>query len=235
MAARPIYVGLSSHLLSCRLVRAFGYGTMTKDILSELPAGAFAKQDADDDLAFYRPPRLVTHIDEDAVAALTRCYRARLPSDGRVLDLMSSWISHLPSDRQYSIVVGHGMNAAELAANPRLDRTFVQDLNRDPILPLEDQSFDAALCCVGIQYLQQPVAVFGEIRRILTPGSPFIVSFSNRCFPTKAVAIWQALDASGHTALVRLYLDRAGFADITADVLADGSRSDPLIAVIGIA
>lgn len=145
---------------------------MTKDILPELPAGAFAKQDAGDDLAFYAPPRLVTHIDEDAVAALTAWYRARLPADGRVLDLMSSWISHLPSDRQYSMVVGHGMNAAELAANPRLDCRFVQDLNRDPILPLEDQSFDAALCCVGVQYLQRPLAVFGEIRRVLTPGSP---------------------------------------------------------------
>ena len=208
---------------------------MTKDILSELPAGAFAKQDADDDLAFYRPPRLVTHIDEDAVAALTRCYRARLPSDGRVLDLMSSWISHLPSDRQYSIVVGHGMNAAELAANPRLDRTFVQDLNRDPILPLEDQSFDAALCCVGIQYLQQPVAVFGEIRRILTPGSPFIVSFSNRCFPTKAVALWRALDSAGHAALIALYLERAGFRSSSIETLTDGRRGDPLTAVIGVA
>lgn len=208
---------------------------MTKDILPELPAGAFAKQDTGDDLAFHAPPRLVTHIDEDAVAALTAYYRARLPADGRVLDLMSSWISHLPSDRQYSMVVGHGMNAAELATNPRLDRRFVQDLNRDPILPLEDQSFDAALCCVGVQYLQQPLAVFGEIRRVLTPGSPFIVSFSNRCFPTKAVAIWQALDASGHAALVRLYLERSGFADITAGVLADGSAGDPLIVVIGIA
>ncbi len=114
----------------------------------------------------------------------------------------------------YVEVVGHGMNAAELAANPRLDRWFVQDLNRDPVLPLPDGAFDAALCCVGVQYLQRPVAVFAEVRRVLAPGAPFVVSFSNRCFPTKAVAIWRVLDTSGHAALVRLYLERAGFAHV---------------------
>ena len=206
---------------------------MTNDPLPELPAGAFAKQDTGDDLAFYAPPRLVTHIDEGAVAALTACYRDRIPANTRVLDLMSSWVSHLPADRTYATVVGHGMNAEELAANPRLDRWFVQDLNRDATLPLEDRSFDAALCCVGAQYLQQPVVVFADVRRVLTPGSPFIVSFSNRCFPTKAVAIWRSLDINGHAALVRLYLERAGFSHITADVLADGGASDPLIAVTG--
>ena len=40
-------------------------------LFPELPAGAFAKQDPGDDLAFYAPPRLVTHIDEAATAALT--------------------------------------------------------------------------------------------------------------------------------------------------------------------
>ena len=94
---------------------------MTNDPLPELPAGAFSKQDSDDDLAFYAPPRLVTHIDEGAVAALTACYRERLPENSQVLDLMSSWVSHLPSNRSYAAVVGHGMNAEELAANPRLD------------------------------------------------------------------------------------------------------------------
>ena len=132
--------------------------------LPELPPGAFAKQDVGDDLAFYAPPRLVTHIDEGAVAALTGRYRQLLPDGGRVLDLMSSWVSHLPSDRAYD-VVGHGMNAEELAANPRLERWFVQNLNRNAELPLEDSSFGAALCCVGVQYLQQPLTVFAEVRR----------------------------------------------------------------------
>ncbi|WP_375402510.1 class I SAM-dependent methyltransferase [uncultured Sphingomonas sp.] len=201
--------------------------------LPELPAAAFAKQDAGDDLAFYEPPRLVTHIDEGAVAALTDCYRRLLPPDGHVLDLMSSWVSHLPGDVRYGEVVGHGMNADELAANPRLDRWFIQNLNADPVLPLPDDTLDAALCCVGVQYLQQPVAVFAEVRRALRPGSPLIVSFSNRCFPTKAVAIWRSLDTAGQARLVQLYLDRAGFIGVEATILADGRRSDPLVAVTG--
>lgn len=207
---------------------------MTDACLPELPPGAFAKQDTGDDLAFYAPPRLVTHIDEGAVAALTARYRELLPDGGRVLDLMSSWVSHLPPDRTYA-VIGHGMNADELAANPRLERWFVQDLNHSAALPLADGSFDAALCCVGVQYLQQPLAVFAEVRRVLAPGSPFIVSFSNRCFPTKAVAIWRALDSDGHAALVRLYLERSGFAQVTAQILANGRGSDPLVAVTGVA
>ena len=206
---------------------------MTDDFLSELPAGAYSKQDPGDDLAFYAPPRLVTHIDDGAVAALTAFYRERIPEKGQVLDLMSSWVSHLPVDQTYAAVTGHGMNAEELAATPRLNRWFVQDLNRETSLPLPDRSFGAALCCVGAQYLQQPVAVFAEVRRVLIPSSPFIVSFSNRCFPAKAVAIWRSLDANGHAALIRLYLERAGFRDITVELLADGGASDPLIAVIG--
>lgn len=206
---------------------------MKHDLLPELPDGAFAKQDGGDDLTFYAPARLVTHINEGAVAALTARYRTLLPENSRVLDLMSSWVSHLPDECFYREVVGHGMNAEELIANPRLERWFVQDLNRDPVLPLNAEAFDAALCCVGVQYLQQPLAVFGEVRRVLNLGAPFVVSFSNRCFPTKAVAIWQALHIDGHAALVRLYLERAGFVDVTVETLADGSRCDPLVAVVG--
>ena len=206
---------------------------MADDTLPELPAAAFARQDDGDDLAFYAPPRLVTHIDDAAVAALSARYRDLLPEGGRVLDLMSSWLSHLPADRAYAEVVGHGMNARELAANPRLDRWFVQDLNREPSLPLDDGAFDAALCCVGIQYLQRPIEVLAEVRRTLRPDAPFVVSFSNRCFPTKAVAIWRALDATGHAALIELYLARAEFRTITTETLADGRRSDPLTIVVG--
>ena len=206
---------------------------MIDDPLPDLPPGAFAKQDTGDDLAFYAPPRLVTHIDEGAVAALTACYRSLLPENGRVFDLMSSWVSHLPDDRHFTEVVGHGMNAEELGANPRLTRWFIQDLNRNPALPLDDQAFDAVLCCVGVQYLQHPVVVFTEVRRVLAKGAQFIVSFSNRCFPTKAVAIWRALHANGHAELVQLYMERAGFSDVTLEVLTDGRASDPLAAVIG--
>ncbi len=199
---------------------------------SELPPGAFDKQDAGDDLEFYAPPRLVTHIDEGAVAALTAFYAEHVPADGTVLDLMSSWVSHLPKDFA-GTVIGHGMNMEELAANPQLSRRFVQDLNRDAVLPLEDDSLDAALCCVGVQYLQDAVTVFAQVARALRPGGPLIVSFSNRCFPTKAVAIWRALDTNGHAALVRLYMEQAGLRAVDAHVLANGSRSDPLVALVG--
>ena len=204
---------------------------MTDD--TALPSGSFDKEDGSNDLAFYAPPRLVTHIDEVAVEALTGFYRGLLPDDGRILDLMSSWVSHLPADRRYREVVGHGMNAEELAANPRLDRWFVADLNAYPVLPLEDAAFDAALCCVGVQYLQRPFDVFAEVRRVLAPGAPFVVSYANRCFPTKAVAIWRSLDMGGQASLIGLYMERAGFTSVKAQVLSDGSRGDPLVAVVG--
>ena len=201
--------------------------------LPDLPADAFEKVDPTDDLAFYAPARLVTHIDETATATLTGFYRAMLTPGGTILDLMSSWVSHLPPELALAGVIGHGMNAEELAANPRLTRRFVRDLNREPVLPLDAATCDAALCCVGVQYLQRPVAVFAEVARVLRPGAPFIVSFSNRCFPTKAVAIWRALDAEGQARLVALYLERAGFAGIEIHELADGDQGDPLTAVVG--
>jgi hypothetical protein len=202
--------------------------------LPELPAEAFAKQDHGPDPLFYAQPRLVTHIDAGAIAAVTDLYRAVVPPGGVVLDLMSSWISHLPDEVAYESVIGHGLNAAELAANPRLARHFVQDLNAQPQLPLDTASVDAALICVSVQYLQRPVAVLSEVARVLRPGAPVVISFSNRCFPTKAVAIWGALDGTGHAQLVHLCLQRAGFARIEARVLKpEGGFGDPLTAVVG--
>ena len=199
-----------------------------------LPPGAFARLDETDDELFYEPPRLVLHIDDGAVAALTELYRAVLPPGGALLDLMSSWVSHLPPEIEYREVVGHGMNAEELAANPRLSRWFVQNLNRDPHLPLADASLDAAMICVSIQYLQRPVAVLGEVRRALRPGAPIVISFSNRCFWTKAMAVWRALDDQGHAFLVERYLHHAGFAPAETRLLAEYVEdvSDPMIAVI---
>ncbi len=163
------------------------------DDLAGFPARAFDKADRSPDPLFYAQPRLVAHIDDGAIAAVTELYRRTLPPGGAILDLMSSWISHLPPETAYSHVTGHGMNAVELAANQRLDEWFVQDLNADPALPLRPGRFDGACLCVSVQYLQQPVAVFRDMLRVLRPGAPLVVSFSNRCFPTKAVAIWQAL------------------------------------------
>jgi SAM-dependent methyltransferase len=205
---------------------------MTTGALHAWPPAAFTKSDGSDDTAFYGQPRLVTHIDAAAVAALRAFYGARLPSEGRILDLMSSWVSHLPATVT-SGVTGHGMNADELAANPRLQDWLVQDLNAQPALPFGTASFDAVMCCTGVQYLQRPDEVFAEAARVLRPGAPCIVSFSNRCFPTKAVAIWRALDGHGHGELVSLYLQRAGFERVAAHVLRDGKSSDPLTAVIG--
>src|SRR5437764_8279378 len=176
-----------------------------------LPQGAFAKIDSEEDELFYEPPRLVVHIDDGAIAALTELYRAVLPAGGVLLDLMSSWVSHLPPEIDYAEVIGHGMNAEELAANPRLARWFVQNLNRDVKLPLADASVDAAMVCVSIQYLQQPVAVMREVARVLRPGGPLGISFSNRCFWTKAVAIWLARDVSVHARLVQCYFYLSGF------------------------
>ena len=200
-----------------------------------LPPGAFGKVDPEDDALFYEAPRLVYHIDDQAVAALTQFYRTTLPAGGVILDLMSSWVSHLPPEIDYAEVIGHGMNAEELAANTRLARWFVQDLNRDPALPLGDRSIDAAMICVSVQYLQQPVAVLRELGRVLRPGGPVVISFSNRCFPTKAVAIWHRLNDTGHAQLVERYLGHAGFAAIETHRLAEWieDESDPLIAVVG--
>ena len=200
-----------------------------------LPHDAFTKLDPEDDEIFYEPPRLVYHIDDGAVAALTGFYRKVLPAGGVLLDLMSSWVTHLPPEIEYAAMIGHGMNKAELEANPRLSRWFIQNLNRDTRLPLADASVDAAMICVSIQYLQQPVAVLRDLARMLRPGGSLVISFSNRCFWTKAVAIWRMLDDEGHAQLVEHYLRHAGLRQIETHRLAEWEEdvSDPMIAVVG--
>ncbi|HEY3916170.1 MAG TPA: methyltransferase domain-containing protein [Stellaceae bacterium] len=202
--------------------------------LPELPPQAFTKEDPAPDPLFYTSPRFVTHIDERAVAAVTALYRALFPAGGTILDLMGSWVAHLPPEIDYGEVVGHGMNEDELKANPRYTRWFVQDLNADPILPLADAAIDAAAICVSVQYLQHPVAVFAEVKRVLKPGGLIAITFSNRCFPTKAVAIWLGLPMGQHDRLVGLYLERAGFTALeTLTLIPPGLDQDPLWAVTG--
>ncbi|WP_019905887.1 methyltransferase domain-containing protein [Methylobacterium sp. 77] len=202
--------------------------------LPGLPPEAFAKQDHTPDTLFYAQPRFVTHIDDAAIEAVTDFYRSHLPPGGRILDLMSSWVSHLPGEAAYASVIGHGLNERELAANPRLTQHFVQDLNADPTLPLETAGIDAALICVGVQYLQDPVAVLSEVARVLVPDAPVIITFSNRCFASKAVAIWRALSGDDKVRLIDLYLRHAGFLTVEAyGVMPEGELSDPLWAVIG--
>jgi SAM-dependent methyltransferase len=163
------------------------------------------KLDAANDLQFYDVPRFVTHVDEGFIQQLTELYRDRLQPDSRILDLMSSWVSHLPSDVAFEHVEGHGMNGAELARNPRLNHYFVQNLNEDPKLPLDDQTFDAVICTVSVQYLQYPEAIFSEVYRVLKTNGIAIFSFSNRMFYQKAIAAWRDGNERDRVELVKSY------------------------------
>src|SRR3954447_9283067 len=198
-------------------------------------ANAFRRYDESVDGLFYEVPRLVTHIDDDAIGAVTQLYRELLPSDGAILDAMSSWVSHLPPEIGYKRVVGLGMNQRELEANPRLESWVVHDLNADPRIPFADGEFDAATICVSIQYLVHPVTVIRDLGRVVRPGGPLAITFSNRCFPTKAIMLWQSLGDQGHLDLVEQYLLAAGnWADVQKlDRSPNPGGSDPLYAVAG--
>lgn len=170
------------------------------------------KLDETDDVVFYDYPRFVTHVDDGFIRQLTDLYRDRLTPNTRILDLMSSWVSHLPDELSFAHVEGHGLNAEELAKNPRLDHYFVQNLNVDLRLPLPDASFDAVLNTVSVQYLQYPEAIFSEIYRVLKPGGLAIVSFSNRMFYQKAIQVWRDSSEAGRVELVKSYFEAvAGF------------------------
>ena len=195
------------------------------------PERFFAREDESPDSGFYRQARLVTHIDDATIAALTEFYAEFLPSGSRVLDLMSSWVSHLP-DVEYGRVAGLGMNAKELAANPRLSDSVVHDLNEEPVLPFADDSFDRAVVAVSAQYLVRPIEVFTDLRRVLAPGGRVAVAMSHRCFPTKAILAFRALPPNDRIRLVGSYLHRAGFADINA-LDRSPERADPLWIVTG--
>ena len=163
------------------------------------------KLDDTDDKQFYEYPRFVTHVDEGFIQQLTDLYRDRLKPHTRILDMMSSWVSHLPEEIEFAHVEGHGLNDLELERNPRCDHYFVQNLNENPQLPLKDQDFDAVLNCVSVQYLQYPEAVFSEIHRILKPGGVAIISFSNRMFFQKAIQAWREGTEASRVELVKSY------------------------------
>ena len=203
--------------------------------MRQLPEGAFGRIDETPDEEFYRTPKLVTHIDDRAIAAVTQLYREHFPAGGEVLDLMSSWISHLPPEVRYGRVVGLGMNETELRRNDRLDSYLVQNLNENPELSFGDAEFDGCGICVSIDYLTRPVEVLREVGRVLKPGAPVVITFSNRCFPSKAVAVWHQLDDRGHMQLVEGYLREAGnWGDIQSlDRSPRRLFSDPLYAVVG--
>jgi Methyltransferase domain len=195
------------------------------------------KLDDSDDTLFYDYPRFVTHVDDAFIKTLTQLYRDRLQPNTRILDLMSSWVSHLPEEISFAHIEGHGMNEEELAKNPRLDRYFVQNLNQNPQLPLPDESFDAVLTTASVQYLQYPEAILSEIHRILKPGGTAIFSFSNRMFFQKAIQLWRDSSEAQRVKIVERYFKSIpGFA--TPEIIQSTSSrlpfwgSDPFYAVL---
>ena len=193
------------------------------------------KLDNADDALFYDYPRFVNHVDDRFIEQLTNLYRQRLQPNTRILDLMSSWVSHLPKEIEFAHVEGHGLNAEELAKNPRLDHYFVQNLNQQQLLPFEDQSFDAVLNTVSVQYLQHPEAIFAEIHRILKVGGIAIISFSNRMFYQKAIQGWRDGSESDRTKLVFKYFASVPKGFTHPELVANITPSSPFLSMLGMA
>ena len=192
------------------------------------PDEFFDREDEQEDSIFYSVPRLVVHIDASTIDALTDAYRELLDEKNEVLDLMSSWVSHLPPEMSFPRVAGLGMNEAELEQNPRLHEFARQNLNLNPELPFPDSSFDAVLNAVSIQYLVRPVEVFQSAARILRPGGVHIIALSHRCFPTKAIRGFRVLAPEERGRVVQTYFEKAG--DYEPPVFLDRSPhvGDPL-------
>ena len=194
------------------------------------PRGFFDRDDPSDDADFYATPRLVTHIDDGAIAAVGDLYE-ELGLDGCVLDLMSSWVSHFHAAPKQLTVLG--MNAEELAANEQAAARVIHDLNADACLPFADAAFDHAVCCVSVDYLIRPIDVFADVARVVRPGGVFVCTFSNRCFPTKAIRGWLYTTDEQHCAIVATYFREAGGWDepVAQRRTAVDLVGDPLFAV----
>lgn len=173
----------------------------------------FARADDGDDAAFYAKPRLVHHLDRTARDMVADLYRRFVTDGARVLDLMSSWTSHLPETARPASVSGLGMNRTELKENPALTDIVVHDLNDDPLLPYADAAFDVVICTVSVEYLTRPLEVFGEVGRVLRPGGVFVLAFSNRWFPPKVVTVWEPLHEFERIGLVMEYFLRSEIFD----------------------
>jgi SAM-dependent methyltransferase len=199
------------------------------ELPEDFPEGFFARGDETDDAEFYAYPRYVTHIDDGAIAAVGALYE-ELAVRGAVLDLMSSWVSHFVTAPAALTVLG--MNADELAANPQASAGIVHDLNASPRMPFADDSFDHATCCVSVDYLTDPVAVFRDVARVVRPNGLFVTTFSNRLFPTKAIQGWLYSGDAAHMEIVAEYFAAAGgFDPAVTRQCATPPRGDPLYAV----
>ena len=197
-----------------------------------LPAHLFRRQDESPDEVFYSVARLVQHIDAATSNEITRFYQETLTPLDELLDLMSSWVSHLPVDTTYRKVTGLGMNLEELHANTRLDHAIVHNLNDTPALPFTDAEFDAVMIVVSIQYLIRPVEVFEDIQRVLKPGGRCIVSMSHRLFPTKAIYAFQTLAPKDRVQLVMEYMRRGGLHEVEF-IDRSPDKADPLWIIQG--
>lgn len=194
-------------------------------------AADFERHDDSPDTTFYKPSRLVTHIDDNAIAQLSRYYAQILPTRGKILDFCSSWVSHYPLEVAQGVkrgeveVVGMGMNEAELDANPVLSRRIVKDLNDDPKLPADITDLDAATCVVSIDYLTRPVEVLESIHEKMRPGGSVHLAISNRCFPTKAIRRWLEVGEEERLLMAGDFLWFAGFREIEILTLSDGTAA----------
>ena len=193
-----------------------------------LPPTMFERIDETPDAQFYVQPRFVTHIDDATIAELTSFYSEILFRGADVLDLMSSWVSHLPKVPELGHIAGLGMNAAELDGNPRLGKRIVHDLNHAPSLPWDAARFDFVFIAVSIQYLTRPLEVFADIARVLRPGGQVVVSMSHRCFHTKAIRAFHAFGKDERMRLVVEYIRRAGGFDAPEALDRSPAHADPL-------
>ncbi|KAI9740967.1 MAG: hypothetical protein M1818_004573 [Claussenomyces sp. TS43310] len=212
----------------------------------------FRRQDEKPDTSFYEQPRFVHHIDDAAISRLKKYYKATIRPEYSILDLCSSWTSHLPEDLRPAVFIGVGLNEAELKANKHLTSYHVRDLNERPVLQeVEDESVDVVICNVSIDYLTRPVDVVGEVRRVLKEGGTAHMAFSNRCFPTKVIGKWLRMDDEARRRWVGSYFwadneavgigsekggidgksGRGCWVDAKEVVLNEGGYDDPLYVV----
>ncbi|WP_035275959.1 methyltransferase domain-containing protein [Desulfogranum japonicum] len=221
------------------------YPGKATDFYTQYP---FPRENDGPDEHFYRQPRMVNHLDATALEQIQALYGRLVPESGNILDLMSSWVSHLPDSLQACRVAGLGMNRQELDANPVLHQRVIHDLNREISLPFETNSFDAVICTASIEYLTRPVEVLQEVARVIRPGGISVTTFSDRWFPGKEISIWADLHAFERLGLVLdLYQRTEAFTNLHTESFRGLPRpwddrhimerqvSDPIFAVWGTA
>ena len=217
------------------------------EVITDFYSGdPFHRLDTQPDQRFYEHARLVDHVDQTASAHFSDIYDRFLKPGMKVLDLMSAWDSHINADSKDLDVTGLGLNVEELEKNPIVNEFIVQDLNDESGLPFEDESFDACICTVSVEYLVDPIAVFKQVGRVLKPGGPFMITFSDRWFDTKVIKLWTGLHPFERMALVTNYFAESGmFSNLNTESIRgyprpeddkhfpDRRDSDPVFAVWG--